>query len=217
MLVLRIRMQRANVSLFVDMGRSLILQEAVLKEMEKKHSCEREFLELLIQEEENSETRKASQQLSKESQKDRLFELKVNRQKALICGIQYVIGMELYLTQRFSSFRKFYTLFREKLDLFHSMEVLFPENSQKIPRIFPYHGKHFHTMELDKNHGNWISQPFSTTLPKSFYTMERSNSPSGYLNQLNAILLEKPLVKVGSLFCDGCLVDGARVCVLGAA
>ena len=30
-----------------------------------------------------------------------------------------------------------------KLDLFHSMEVLFPG-------IFPYHGKHFHTMELDQ-------------------------------------------------------------------
>ena len=29
------------------------------------------------------------------------------------------------------------------------MEVLFPEYFQSISRIFPYHGQHFHTMELD--------------------------------------------------------------------
>ena len=38
----------------------------------------------------------------------------------------------------------------EELDLFHSMEVLFPEYFQGIYGIFPYHEKHFHTMELDK-------------------------------------------------------------------
>ena len=30
------------------------------------------------------------------------------------------------------------------------MEVLFPEYFQGIYGIFPYHEKHFHTMELDK-------------------------------------------------------------------
>lgn len=35
----------------------------------------------------------------------------------------------------------------EKLDLFNSMEVLFPEYCS---RIFPYHGTHFYTMELEK-------------------------------------------------------------------
>ena len=30
------------------------------------------------------------------------------------------------------------------------MELLFPEYFQSISRIFPYHGKHFHTVELDK-------------------------------------------------------------------
>ena len=38
----------------------------------------------------------------------------------------------------------------EKLNLFHSMEFLFPEYFQSISRIFPYHGQHFRTMELDK-------------------------------------------------------------------
>ena len=38
----------------------------------------------------------------------------------------------------------------EKLDLFHSMEVLFPEYFQSVSRIFPYHGHIFHTMELVK-------------------------------------------------------------------
>ena len=32
----------------------------------------------------------------------------------------------------------------------HRMEVLFAEYVQSISRIFPYHEKHFHTMELDK-------------------------------------------------------------------
>ena len=31
-----------------------------------------------------------------------------------------------------------------KLNLFHSMEVLFPYYFQSISRIFPYQGKHFH-------------------------------------------------------------------------
>ena len=49
-----------------------------MKEMEIKHICEREFFEMLIREEESSEMRKASQKLSSEQQKDRLFELKVS-------------------------------------------------------------------------------------------------------------------------------------------
>ena len=38
----------------------------------------------------------------------------------------------------------------DKLDFFHNMEVLFPKYFQSISRIFPYHGQHIHTMELDK-------------------------------------------------------------------
>ena len=36
----------------------------------------------------------------------------------------------------------------QNLDLFHCMEVLFPEYFQSTSRIFPCHGKHFHTMEV---------------------------------------------------------------------
>ena len=48
----------------------------------------------------------------------------------------------------------------EKMDLFHRMEVLFPEYFHSISRIFPFHGKHFHTMELDKAMEIGLSNPF---------------------------------------------------------
>lgn len=54
-----------------------ISQEAVLKEMERKHLCELLVLERLISEEKESDLRKATQQLNKEQQQERLFELKV--------------------------------------------------------------------------------------------------------------------------------------------
>ena len=54
-----------------------ISQEAVLKEMERKHLCEMLVMERLISEEKESELRKATQQLSKEQQQERIFELKV--------------------------------------------------------------------------------------------------------------------------------------------
>ena len=54
----------------------------------------------------------------------------------------------------------------ETLDLFHSVDVLFPKCFQSISRIFTYHGKNFHTMELD------FFQPFSTMFPKYFHTMK---------------------------------------------
>ena len=44
--------------------------------------------------------------------------------------------------------RKKYPL--EKLDFFHSIEVIFPGYFQSIQSIFPYHGKHFRIKELDK-------------------------------------------------------------------
>ena len=60
-----------------DHSYNKISQEAVLKEMERKHLCEMLVMERLISEEKESELRKATQQLSKEPQQERLFELKV--------------------------------------------------------------------------------------------------------------------------------------------
>ena len=45
--------------------------------MERKHLCEMLVMERLVSEEKESELRKATQQLSKEQQQERLFELKV--------------------------------------------------------------------------------------------------------------------------------------------
>jgi len=60
-----------------DNSCDIISQEAVLKEMERKHLCEMLVMERLISEEKESELRKATQQLSKEQKQERLFELKV--------------------------------------------------------------------------------------------------------------------------------------------
>ena len=60
-----------------DNSCDIISQEAALKEMERKHLCEMLVMERLISEEKESELRKATQQLSKEQQQERLFELKV--------------------------------------------------------------------------------------------------------------------------------------------
>ena len=49
----------------------------MLKELEKKQECEREFLEKLLQEEQTSELRKKTQKQSKEKRDERLTELKV--------------------------------------------------------------------------------------------------------------------------------------------
>lgn len=57
--------------------RVIISQEAVLKEMELKHLCEMLFMERLISEEKESDLRKATRELTKEQQQERLFELKV--------------------------------------------------------------------------------------------------------------------------------------------
>ena len=46
----------------------------------------------------------------------------------------------------------------EKLNFFHTMEVLFPEYFQSISRIFPYYGKHFNTMELEIGFSNLFLQ-----------------------------------------------------------
>ena len=48
-----------------------------MKEMEKKHACEREFFEVMLQEEQQSVRREQIRMMSKEKQQDRLFELKV--------------------------------------------------------------------------------------------------------------------------------------------
>jgi len=57
------------------------LQEAVLKEMECKHLCEMLVMERLINEEKESDLRKATQQLTKEQKQERLFELKELRKQ----------------------------------------------------------------------------------------------------------------------------------------
>ena len=57
--------------------RVIISQEAVLKEMELKHLCEMLFMERLISDEKESDLRKATRELTKEQQQERLFELKV--------------------------------------------------------------------------------------------------------------------------------------------
>ena len=49
-----------------------------MKEMERKHLCEMLFMERLISAEKESDLRNATQQLSKEQQQERLFELKVS-------------------------------------------------------------------------------------------------------------------------------------------
>ena len=49
----------------------------MLKEMELKHMCEMLFMERLISEEKESDLRKATRELTKEQQQERLFELKV--------------------------------------------------------------------------------------------------------------------------------------------
>ena len=45
--------------------------------MERKHLCEMLVMERLISEEKESDLRKATQQLTREQQEERLFELKV--------------------------------------------------------------------------------------------------------------------------------------------
>lgn len=66
-----------SVKVVSDYSCDIISQEAVLKEMERKHLCEMLVMERLISEEKESDLRKATQQLSKEQQQERLFELKV--------------------------------------------------------------------------------------------------------------------------------------------
>ena len=67
----------------------------------------------------------------------------------------------------------------EKLDcLFHSMEVLFPGYSQNISRIFPYHGLHLHTMELDKTMKIGFSNLFLQYFQNTSIRWKRSNFSS---------------------------------------
>ena len=59
--------------------------------MEKRHACEREFFEVLLQEEQYSVKAEQLRMMSKENQEDRLFELKVFRtihiffKKTVVC------------------------------------------------------------------------------------------------------------------------------------
>lgn len=58
--------------------------------MEKKHACERDFFEVMLQEEQNSARREHIRTLSKESQEDRLFELKVLKTTGIHCQFSAV-------------------------------------------------------------------------------------------------------------------------------
>ena len=68
----------------------------------------------------------------------------------------------------------------KKLDLFHSLEVLFPKYWQNVSWIFPHHGKHSLTMELDKT----IESGFSNLFLQYFHTMKRSNISSAVVQWL---------------------------------
>ena len=79
--------------------------------MERKHLCEMLVMERLISEEKESDLRKATQQLSKEQQQERLFELKV-------CTINlcYVLGLFSYgFTQRINNHLRSLTYFSKNL------------------------------------------------------------------------------------------------------
>ncbi|KXJ05166.1 hypothetical protein AC249_AIPGENE5095, partial [Exaiptasia diaphana] len=60
--------------------------DAVVKEMEQKHACERQVFEIMLSEEKTSETRKATQALTLDQMKDRLFELKQLRKQWRECS-----------------------------------------------------------------------------------------------------------------------------------
>ena len=64
-----------------DKENLIALQEAVLKELEKKQECEREVLEKLLQEEQTSQLRKKTEKKSKEERTERLVELKGLREQ----------------------------------------------------------------------------------------------------------------------------------------
>ena len=60
---------------------------------------------------------------------------------------------------------------------FQSIEVLFsPEYFKSISRMFPYHGKHVHTMEMDKFIEIGFSNLFLTIFSTYFHTMEEVQS-----------------------------------------
>ena len=60
----------------------------------------------------------------------------------------------------------------KKLDLFHSMEVLFPKHLQSISWESPYRGHHFHTIELDQT---METMDFLTKIPNVQNSFERCN------------------------------------------
>ena len=84
----------------------------------------------------------------------------------------------------------------------HRMEVLFPEYFQSISRIFPNHGEHFHTMELDKTieigflnisilwkRSNFSRvEPLSGTLKLSEYMLRFVETTREYFNYFPARL-----------------------------
>ena len=81
------------------------------------------------------------------------------------------------------------------------MEVLFPEYFRSISRIFPFHGKHLHTMELDKT----IETGFSNLFLRNFHCIsftlwERSNFSSVTVKHclsLDNVQLNAPLLSHG--------------------
>ena len=58
---------------------------------------------------------------------------------------------------------------------FHSMEVLFEEYFQSISWIFPYHVKHFRTIEFDETMENGFSNLFQQYLQKIPVLRQKSN------------------------------------------
>ncbi|XP_032219683.2 trichohyalin [Nematostella vectensis] len=58
-----------------------VLQEAVIKEMEQKHACERAVFEIMLNEERDSSLRQAAHKLGPREREDRLIELKEYRKQ----------------------------------------------------------------------------------------------------------------------------------------
>ena len=81
----------------------------MLKEMERKHLCEMLVMERLISEEKESDLRKVTQQLSKEQQQERLFELKVCTIN--LCHVLVFSAVLDKICEDCNTFRKIYLVY----------------------------------------------------------------------------------------------------------
>ena len=94
------------------------------------------------------------------------------------------------------------------------MDVLFPEYFQSISIIFPYHGQHVHTMELDKTMGIECANLFLQYFQNISITWKRFNFPLSshktkshvqVSNILHGILFSSKLVLQQGFHYETCL------------